>query len=216
MEEGVDIRTAIASTGAVLEGEHFFALKKGGVSTKYINMDPTLTRPNLLRVLGSLLISPFLRSCDAIAGPAVGGIPLVYMSAVALNIAHMNRDIRTAFADKTPEGFAFVRAGFAQSMHNRKVVVVEDVTTTGSSAKSVCDCVADAGGEVIGVHFVWNRGGVTKDMMGVDRIESIVTESVETWEPHKHPHWGEWPLVSDIGHPEHFPDYPGPRIKLLS
>lgn len=218
MEEEMDLRKSIADTGAVLEGEFFFALKNGRtVSTKYINIDPVLTRPGLVRSLCSKLVAPFQKDCTALAGPEIGGIPLLYMGADSLKIGNTNRSYRVAFAEKQQDGsFAFERMGFREAMKGQKVLVVEDVTTTGESAEAVCNLVEEAGGEVIGFSVIWNRGGVTAQSMGVPKMNALVTESVETWEAGGHPQWGTWPLVTDIGHPQNFLDYPGPKIKLLT
>ena len=104
--------------------------------------------------------------------------------------------------------------GFAAAIHGRKVLVLEDVTTTGSSSKAVGELVQKAGGEVIGYSCIWNRGSISREIMGAP-FYSLVEESIPTWKAGEHEAWGKWPLVEDVGHPEHFPDYPGPRIKLL-
>lgn len=74
-------------------------------------------------------------------------------------------------------------------------------------------------GHVIAASVVWNRGvaelgpalGVAPEM-----AHALVTESIPSYAPESHDHWGIWPLVMDVGHPEHFPEYPGPKIKLLT
>lgn len=80
-----------------------------------------------------------------------------------------------------------------------------------------CVLVREAGGELIGASLIWNRGDVTAEMLGVPRLHSLVNETVETFNIDDNPPgWGELPLVADIGHPDYYPDYPGPRIKLLA
>jgi orotate phosphoribosyltransferase len=205
----MSLRGRIAQTGAVLEGEYFFALKSGKISTKYINIDPVLTYPELLDIICGELIKPFKQNCNAIVGPAIGGIPLTYLCWKALqsdNVRGIN--YRTAFAEKQSDGtFAFERMGFANAVNGRKVVVVEDIATTGGSAKYTCELVEKAGGEVIGTSFIWNRGKVTPQTMGIPKVCSLITEEVQTWEAGEHPMWGKWPLVEDIGHPEKYPEY---------
>jgi orotate phosphoribosyltransferase len=211
--ETMNIRQAIVGTGGVLEGEYFFALKKKpNVSVKYINVDPVFTYPQLVFNLGFALTRMWEGDdFEVMAGPAVGGIPLVFAA------AHPWGTVRTVWADKQEDGsFAFERMGFAEAIRGKRVLVVEDVTLTGSSTKAVCDLTKDAGGQVVGASVVWNRGNVTAESIGVPHMRSLVKESVETWEAEEHTMWGTWPLVEDIGHPDHFPDYPGPRIKLLS
>jgi orotate phosphoribosyltransferase len=213
----LSMRGIIAKTGAVLEGDYFFALKSGKISTKYINIDPLLTYPGLVRSIGGELIKPFLRECDAIVGPAVGGIPFVYAAATALMIHDMKRDIRTAFAEKLPDGsFVFDRMEFSRAVLGRRVVAVEDITTSGGSVGAVVDLARAAGATVIGVSTIWNRGPATAERLRIPQFHVLVNEPVETWEAPAHPRWGELPLVSDVGHPEHFPNYGGGTIRLLA
>lgn len=208
----MDVQHEIAKAGGLLKGEYFFALKKEGrIATEYVNMDPVFTYPRVMPLLGSLLLARHRFKATAIAGPAVGGIPLIY--AAASN--SLLYGIRTVWADKQKDGsFAFERMGFAQAVEGSEVLVVEDVTTTGSSALAVGRLIEAAGGRVLGYEFVWNRGGVTEDIMGAP-VHALVERKIESFDYSEHPEWGNWPLVADIGHPEHYPNYPGPRINLL-
>jgi orotate phosphoribosyltransferase len=208
----VDIRKAIADTGAVLEGEFFFALKsRDKVSTKYINLDPVFTYPELVESLGVLLIKPWKGLFEAIAAPAVGGIPLMYAAAAVI------ASPKVAWADKKSDGtFAFERMGFARAVKGKRVLLLEDIVSTGDSVRTVGVLVEAAGGTLVGASFVWNRGKVTAQAAGVPELTSLVEESVETWNAGEHPMWGKWPLVGDIGHPEYFPNYPGQRINLVT
>jgi orotate phosphoribosyltransferase len=210
----VDVRKEIANAGAVLEGDFFFALKsRGKVSCKYINLDPVFTYPNLLGHLAFRLLRPWRGRYDVIAGPAVGGIPLIFSGASAEPVL----DIRTVWADKKHDDtFAFERMGFARAMQGKRVLLLEDIASTGDSVRAVRDLVEKAGGTSIGASFVWNRGKVTAEAAGVPELKSLVEESVETWNAGEHPMWGKWPLVGDIGHPEYFPNYPGQRINLIT
>lgn len=207
-----ELREALAEVGAVLEGEFFFALKKqGNVSLKYINIDPVFTRSGLVQSIGQDLANPWLREAEAFAAPAVGGIPLLYAAAKAHAFYPT-----VAWADKQKDGtFAFERMGFAKALKGKRVALLEDIVSTGSSAHAVAELVRQAGGEVIGASFVWNRGNVTAEQLGVPVLHSLIEESVEVFKAGEHPMWGTWPLVADIGHPEYFPDYQGPKIKLL-
>lgn len=210
----MDVRKTIADAGCVLEGQFFFALKKRpNVSTKYINIDPLFTYPQAILVIGAMLAHPWEGEYDVIAGPAVGGIPVVYSVANGSN----KKDVRAVWADKQEDGtFALERMGFVQAVRGKRVLVVEDVTSTGSSTLAVCDLVRENGGILVGASVIWNRGNVTEYDVGAPKLHCLVTESVTTYKADEHPMWGTWPLVEDIGHPDHFPDYPGPRIKLLS
>lgn len=206
-----NLRKALVSAGAVLEGEFFFALKKkGNVSCKYINMDPVFTKPDLVMEIGADLIEPWRTDMIALAAPAVGGIPLLYAAAQAHQLM-----TPVAWADKQADGtFSFERAGFAQALEGRRVLLLEDIVSTGGSGRAVADLVRAVGGELIAASFVWNRGRVTAEQVGVPTLYSLINESVDVYKAGEHPKWGQWPLVENIGHPDYYPDYPGPKIRL--
>lgn len=219
-----DIRNMLVEAGCVLEGEFFFALKKRGlVSKKYINLDPVLTDPLAVKTISEALTANFAGRYTCLVGPAVGGIPLIYAAALAelenqsvFSFSNPN-NLRTVFAEKDGDGFKFDRMGFARAVKGRQVLVLEDISSTGDTTGKVCRLVAECGGNVMGVSLIWNRGNITASTLQVPILNSLVTEAVETWWTGNYPPgWGELPLVSDIGHPEYFPDYPGPRIKLLA
>jgi orotate phosphoribosyltransferase len=89
-----------------------------------------------------------------VAGPALGGIIMAYEIARALGV-------RNIFAERE-NGIMTFRRGFAVSPGER-VLVVEDVVTTGGSAKEVAVLVREAGGLVAGVGAIVDRSGGTAD-----------------------------------------------------
>ena len=220
----IKVRKTLVRLGCVLDKKCFFALKSGRVAKKYINIDPLLTHPLYLHAIMNMMLGDH-HDFEVIAGPAVGAIPLVYIGAEVVGHRHIYfsgsrkrlSGVRAVFAEKSGDDFVLERAGFAQAVKGRRVIVVEDVTTTGESALKTADAIRRAGGYVTRHAFIWNRDRrrVNDKTMGAP-VSSLVTEGVRSWAPGEHPHWGEWPLVTDIGHPENFPDYTGPRITLLS
>lgn len=73
-----------------------------------------------------------------------------------------------------------LRRGFAVTP-GMKVLLVEDVVTTGGSVKEVLNLVQGAGGVVVGVGSIVNRTGGKVDF-GVP-FKSVITVDVESWEP---------------------------------
>jgi orotate phosphoribosyltransferase len=125
----------------------------------------------------------------------------------------------TVFAEKDGDDFKLDRLGFKKTVNGRKVWVVEDIATTGQSAKKTAEVIEAAGGKVIAFSFIWNRNpeAVNTSTMGAP-VLSLITEPIQSYVATEHPMWGIWPVVSDIGHghPDKFPDYSGPRINLVS
>lgn len=208
-----DFRSAIAETGGILKGKFFFALAtEGFVSCEYVNLDPTFTYPGLVRRFSQSLYAPFRGRVDVLAAPATGAIPLLYAGLV-----NERPSFRTVWADKKPDGtFAFERMGFLRAVRNKRVAVLEDISSSGKTTRALVKLVEKAGGVVVGVSLIWNRGGITAEKLGVPKLHSLIEETIPTWEAGEHPEWGKWPLVADVGHPEHFPNYPGERILLAA
>ncbi|MFA6534536.1 MAG: phosphoribosyltransferase family protein [Patescibacteria group bacterium] len=76
--------------------------------------------------------------------------------------------------------FIFKR-GYGQQVAGKKVLVVEDVLTTGGSAAKTVEAVRLAGGKVVGLGVLCNRGGVTSDMVGNTRLQALVNLTLESW-----------------------------------
>jgi len=219
-EDEVETREILAKAGCIYKGNYFFAhTTRGDVSQEYINIDPIFTDAAALKTLGYRLMRPFEFEFNCVVGPAVGGIPFVYAVAFCaiegLDPTQEAHRVTTAFAEKDGDGFAFGRMNFKKAVQGKRVLVVEDISTTGNTTKAICELVRHAGGELIGASLIWNRGEITAEMLGVPRLHALVAERMETYlideDP---PGWGTLPLVADMGHPDYYPDYPGPRISL--
>jgi len=85
---------------------------------------------------------------DVVIGPALGGVVLAYEMAKQLNV-------RGIFAERT-QGQMQLRRGF-EIKRGEKVLVVEDVVTTGGSTREVMQIVKELGGEVMGIGSIVDR-----------------------------------------------------------
>ena len=106
---------------------------------------------------------------EAVVGPVIGGVILSQLVAYHLSILK-NKDILGLYAEKTPEGGMTLisRRNYDQLVKGKKVLVVEDITNTGGSAKKTVDAVKEVGGEVLAVAVIVNRNPetVTAEYMG--------------------------------------------------
>lgn len=107
-----------------------------------------------------------------VAGPATGGIILAYEVAKSLGVKNI-------FGERE-NGVMTFRRGFKVEPTD-KVLVLEDVVTTGGSVKELIDCVRQAGAEVIGVASLVNRSGGRVDF-GVP-FKSLVNLDITTYQP---------------------------------
>ena len=171
MNQG-EVLEVLEKKGAVLRGH--FKLSSGRHSDLFVQKFRVLEHPHLAERFGRDLAALFDDGFDAVASPAVGAIVLGFSTALA-------GDARFIFAERVDDRMTF-RRGFAVAPRER-VLVVEDVVTTGGSAREVVDAVRAAGGTPVGVGALIDRGDPARPPdLGV-RLRALVTLEVESWDP---------------------------------
>ena len=134
--------------GALLTGH--FRLSSGLHSDRYLQCARLLMWPERAEKAGRDLAAKLsVVSPQAVVSPAIGGIVIGHEVARALGV-------RGLFAERKDGAFV-LRRGFALAPGER-VVVVEDVFTTGGSTREVCAAVESAGGTVSAVGSIVDRG----------------------------------------------------------
>jgi orotate phosphoribosyltransferase len=164
-----------ARTGVLLEGH--FRLTSGLHAAKYLQCAQLLQYPHEAGPLCEQLASYFKDAgATVVAGPATGGIILAYEVAKALGVKNI-------FGERE-NGVMTFRRGFKLEPTD-KVLVLEDVVTTGGSVKELIACVKEAGAEVVGVASLVNRSGGRVDF-GVP-FKSLVNLDITTYQPEECP-----------------------------
>ena len=162
-------------SGALLEGH--FRLTSGLHSPGYLQCALVLAQPESAELLGRAL-AEHVRGVrtTVVLSPAIGGIVIGHEVARALGV-------RALFAERQ-DGSLMLRRGFTLSERDR-VLVVEDVLTTGGSTRETMDVARAAGAQVVGAASIVNRGGgaVKFDVP----LESLLEYSLPTYEPEKCP-----------------------------
>lgn len=134
-------------TGAVLTGH--FLLTSGLHSPVYWEKFRILEFPEHAAQLCALMAAHFQgQGVEVVAGPTTGGIILAYEVAKQLGV-------RAIYAEKEGEGRTF-RRGFVLRP-GEKVLVVDDILTTGKSVREVLDAVKARGGQVVGIGVLVDR-----------------------------------------------------------
>ena len=214
----MDVLDELARVGAILTGKHF-VYTSGRHGPNYINLDPLFPNARLTFEICRLLAEPFAGQFDTVASPAVGGVVLCELTALAASTDE--RPVYAVWADKVDGDMAFERAGFSNHLSRRRVLLVEDLLTTGGSLVRTLQRAREFGAEVVGASVICNRGGLTADALGVPRLESLSEVSFESFGADRCPLCANGvPIVEDIGHGAEYraqePGYGGGFVKLLA
>ena len=153
-------------TGALLEGH--FILSSGLHSPVYLQCAIALEETAVAAEFGAFIAEQFRgRQIETVASPAIGGIVIGYEVARQLGV----RFIWT----EREEGRMTLRRGF-QVHEGERVLVVEDVITTGGSTRETIATLTGAGARVIAAASIIDRSGGNADV-GVTRV-SLATLDV--------------------------------------
>ena len=158
-------------TDALLEGH--FILSSGLHSPKYLQCALALQYPADAAKFGRMIAEQFLdNGIDTVASPAIGGLVIGYAVAAALNVRFLWTERQN--------GEMTLRRGFALQPGER-ILVVEDVITTGGSTRECIAALANAGGTVVAAASIIDRSNGAADI-GVPRI-SLVSMDVPSYDP---------------------------------
>lgn len=142
-----EVMNILKETGALKEGH--FRLTSGLHSDHYVQCSQLLKYPRIAETICSALAEKFEENKpDVVIGPAIGGILVAYEVARALNVPAM-------FAERQ-DGEMTLRRGFTVEP-GQKVLITEDVFTTGGSAQEVVELVQSLGGDVIAAASIIDR-----------------------------------------------------------
>jgi orotate phosphoribosyltransferase len=150
-----------------------FRLTSGRHSDVYVQKARVLERPEVAVALAGEIASWYPR-VDVVVAPAVGAITLGF--AVALEAG-----ARSIFAERE-DGRMRLRRGFWVASDER-ALVVEDVITTGGSAKEVVDLVRETGAETMGVAALIDRSTEPLPFP----LKALLRVDAPTWEADRCP-----------------------------
>jgi orotate phosphoribosyltransferase len=152
-----DVLDEFRASDALLEGH--FILSSGLRSPRYLQcarvlMDPARAE-RLARALAAKLPAEVRDRIDSVVSPAMGGVIIGHEMGRALG--------RPAMFVERPQGRFELRRGFRLEPGTR-VLLVEDVVTTGLSSREAIAAIEEAGGKVIGAAALVDRSGGTADL----------------------------------------------------
>ena len=170
-----EVLAEFRAAGALLEGH--FVLTSGLHSPFYLQCARVLMQPSrAARLVADLAPRVAELAPDLVVSPALGGIVLGYELARQL-------DLPSIFVERV-EGSFTLRRGF-EIPRGSRIVIAEDVVTTGLSTRECIACCRAQGGEVVGAACLVDRSGGKADL-GVPLL-CLATLDLPTYPQHKIP-----------------------------
>ena len=146
----MDIEKIYKEANAMLEGH--FILSSGKHSKYYLQSAKVLENPKIAEKLAKELasiIKSYNIQIDTVCAPALGGILAGYELARAL-------EVKSIFVERK-DGKMELRRGF-EVKEGERVIICEDIITTGGSAMEAKEVIESLGGEVVAFASLANRG----------------------------------------------------------
>jgi orotate phosphoribosyltransferase len=157
----MDIKKIYIDANALLHGH--FKLSSGNHSEYYLQSAKVLEDPKTANLLASALADQIKASrikIDTVCAPALGGLIAGYALAQALNVRYI-------FAERV-DGKMSIRRGF-EIKDGEKVLICEDIITTGGSAMEAGEAIKALGGEIVAFAALANRGFCSRKGSDVKR-----------------------------------------------
>ncbi len=179
-----EIMHLFADAHAIVTGSHF-VYNSGRHSSVYVNKDALYLHTDITRQLCEQMAFHYdAEQVDVVVGPVMGGIILSQWVAAALNARRTSGETLAVYAEKedTASGSRFeFRRGYDAYIQGKRILVVEDVLTTGGSARRVVELVRQHGGTVVGLSALCNRGNVQAQDVGDVPLQTLITLPLDTY-----------------------------------
>ncbi|WP_276885311.1 orotate phosphoribosyltransferase [Anaerococcus lactolyticus] len=174
MEKTIEL---LKKSNALLEGH--FILSSGKHSDKYVQCAKLIQNPKYCKEVAKIIAEKVKQAgikVDLCVGPAMGGIIIAYEVARALGV--------DAIFTERENNEMTLRRGF-EIKEGQKVIIVEDVITTGKSSFETVDVIKAHGGDVVALTSIVNRSHVD-EINGLPLISAVKIE-VNAWDPDELP-----------------------------
>ena len=169
----LDVLALLRDSGALKEGH--FLLSSGLHSPAYVQCALLLQDAYLAHRVGDALAQRLARlEPESVLAPALGGLIIGHETAAELGVP-------MRFTERE-DGKMTLRRGFELTPGER-LVVVEDVVTTGRSTREVIDVAEEKGAKVIAVAAILNRSGDPAGPFGGIPFHALADLTLPTWPP---------------------------------
>lgn len=199
-----EVLAVLGKAGAVIVDSHI-VYTSGKHGSAYVNKDAVYPHTTETSRLCRALAERFMKEgVQVVIAPAVGGTILSTWTAYHLT-QFTEREVLSTYADKDGDDF-IIKRGYDKLIVGKRVLLVEDLLTTGGSVKKVIAAVRKIGGDIVGLGVLCNRGNVTsEDVGGVPRLEALVNVKLDSWDEAECPFCKQGvPINTDVGHGRSF------------
>lgn len=190
-----------SKVGMILKGH--FVLRGLRHSDTYFDKDRVSINPIANATLAAAIASDIKEErVEVVIAPELGAITLGQWIAYHLS-ALTGVLVESVIAKK--DGDSFILRPKNHSIIGKRVLVAEDVLMEGKSVRKVVEVVCRAGGNVVVVATLVNRGGITVKHLAVPKLHSLVNINLETWDEVNCPLcWQGVPINTEVGHGAEF------------
>lgn len=200
-----DVVSILKSLGAIVTDNHFvYTTERHG--SVYIRKDQLYPHTQATSDVCMLFARKFKdEDIDVVVGPQIGGIILSQWTAYHLSKLK-GKEILGLFTEKDDDNNQLFKRGYDELAKGKNVLIVEDLTTTGSSVKKVAQSVEKAGGKVKAICVMINRDpqlvnsqtlGYPFSSLGIFKAESFAPDACSLCEQNI-------PVNTTVGHGKKF------------
>lgn len=169
----------------IIKNGHFI-LRSGKHSDTYINkaeitLFPYLYKEIIRNITNEITKYYKFNEYDAITGPAVAGISFASPIAIELSKPFMFSEKNKKYKNE----FQF-RPEFIEFIYDKKIIIIEDIITTGGSVNGLADAIYHFGGYPVSIFCIMNRNPELKEIKGTIYpysipIYSLITKDIQSW-----------------------------------
>lgn len=177
-----EVLAVFKKTGGYITGSHI-VYTSGKHGEAYLNKDAIYPHTaEVSKICREIALRFKDKNIEVVSAPALGGIILSQWTASHLSQL-TGREILGVYTEKTPDKNQIFTRGYDKLVKAKKVLVVEDITTTGGSVKKVIDSVRNAGGKVVAVCVLVNRDpdNINSQTIGAS-YSSLAEIKMQAWE----------------------------------
>lgn len=179
---GKDVLAIFKKTGGFITNSHI-VYTSGKHGETYLNKDAIYPHTKEISQICEEIAERYKdKGIQVVAAPALGGIILSQWTAYHLtNLT--GKEILGVYTEKTPEKNQIFTRGYDVLVKGKKVLIAEDITTTGGSVLKVVESVKKAGGIVAGICVVANRDPehINSKSLGLP-YEALAEIKMQAWD----------------------------------